>query len=284
MALSTQETKFVNNWKVSILNAARDCDLTLVRCVRMIHRIVMPNSSSRLDLMEHARQTEFSTEDKEAVVAWIKLLDEVAREGNRELCLRLQRVCAEVFHSQGYPDAMLHGPWNGASGSNSHGSTGTTKDVHQQQATAQVATGPSPALDAPPAGDTAHSGGPPPDCFFRNEEGVIVATKLWYGQRTVISYTLKRKMKAMWLVLSRTRDGQPYEEEKEPWESSVEAVLKSIGNGVFTLDDLLEYLEECSPTDEQRALFQQFIAKDGGQMEVMLKLLESIQKTVAERV
>jgi len=116
MALSTQETKFVNDWKVSISNATRDCDLTLVRCVRMIHRIVMPNSSSRLDLTEHARQTEFSTEDKEAVVAWIKLLDEVAREGNRELCLRLQRVCAEVFHSQGYPDAMLHGPWNGASG------------------------------------------------------------------------------------------------------------------------------------------------------------------------
>jgi hypothetical protein len=50
------------------------------------------------------------------------------------------------------------------------------------------------------------------------------------------------------------------------------------------MDDLLEYLEECSPTDEQRALFRQFIAKDGGQMEVMLKLLESIQKTVAERV
>ncbi len=88
----------------------------------------------------------------------------------------------------------------------------------------------------------------------------------------------------MWPVLSRTRDGQPYEEEKETWESSVEAVLKSVGNGVFTLDDLLEYLEECSPTDEQRALFRQFIAKDGRQREVMLKLLESIQKTVAERI
>jgi hypothetical protein len=91
-------------------------------------------------------------------------------------------------------------------------------------------------------------------------------------------------MKAMWPVLSRTRDGRPCEEEREPWYSSAEAVLKNIGNRVFTLDDLLEYLEECSPTDEQRALFRQFIPRDGGQMKVMVKLLGSIQETVAERV
>ncbi len=88
----------------------------------------------------------------------------------------------------------------------------------------------------------------------------------------------------MWPVLSRTRNGQPYEEEREPWYSNAEAVLTTIGGGVFTLDDLLEYLKECSPTDEQRALFRQFIAEDGGQMEVMVRLLESIQETVAERV
>jgi hypothetical protein len=61
-------------------------------------------------------------------------------------------------------------------------------------------------------------------------------------------------------------------------------VLESIGNGVFTLDDLLEYLEECSPTDEQVTLFKQFIAEDGGQTEVMVSLLESIQETVEKRV
>jgi hypothetical protein len=43
-------------------------------------------------------------------------------------------------------------------------------------------------------------------------------------------------------------------------------------------------LEECSPTDEQRTLFRQFIAEDGGQREVMVRLLGSIQETVAERV
>jgi hypothetical protein len=111
-----------------------------------------------------------------------------------------------------------------------------------------------------------------------------VATKLWYGQQTVISHTVWRKMKATWPVLSRICDGRPCEEEREPWYSSAEAVLKNIGNGVFTLDDLLEYLEECSPTSEQRALFRQFITKDGGQMKVMVRLLESIQETVAERV
>jgi hypothetical protein len=100
----------------------------------------------------------------------------------------------------------------------------------------------------------------------------------------VFSHVLWRRMRALWPVQSKTRGGKPYEEESEPWYSSAEAVLESIGNGVFTLDDLLEYLEECSPTDEQVALFKQFIAEDGGQTEVMVSLLESIQKTVEERV
>ncbi len=103
------------NWQLSVLKAARDCDLALVQCVRLITRIVMPNSAPPLNLTEHAKQTEISAADKEALVAWIRLLDDVAREGNRELCLRLQRVCAKVFHSQGHPDAILHGPWDGAS-------------------------------------------------------------------------------------------------------------------------------------------------------------------------
>ncbi len=270
------------NWQVSILNAARDCDLTLVRCVRMIIRIVMPNTSPPLDLTEHAKQSKISSEYKEAVVAWIRLPGEVSREGNRELCLRLQRVCEEVFRSQGYPDAMLHGPWDGASGSSSRESARACEDVPQQRTAAQVATGQSPALEASPVEDSARSGGPPPEYFIRDETGVIVATRLWYGQRTVISHAIWRKMRAMWPVLFRTPNGQPYEEEREPWYCSAETVLKDIGNGVFTLDDLLEYLEECSPTDEQRALFRQFITEDGDQMEVMVRLLKSIQKAVAE--
>jgi hypothetical protein len=99
MALSPQEAEFVYNWQVSILNAARDCDLTLVCCVRMIIRIVMPNTSPPFDLAEHVKQLEISSEDKEALVMWIRLLDEVSREGNRELCLRLQRVVPAAAES-----------------------------------------------------------------------------------------------------------------------------------------------------------------------------------------
>jgi hypothetical protein len=284
MALSPQEAKFVYNWQVSILNAARDCDLTLVRCVRMIIRIVMPNTSPPLDLAEHAKQLEISPEDKEALVTWIRLLDEVSQEGNRELCLRLQQVCEEVFQSQGYSNAMLHRVWDGSSSSSNRRSAVAREDASQQHVATQEAPRQSPVLETPPAEGPDHGGGPPPEYFIRDEAGAVVAIRLWYGQRTVISHTLWRKMKAMWPVLSRTCDGQPYKEEREPWYSSAEAVLQTIGNGVFTLDDLLEYLEECSPTDEQRTLFRQFIAKNGGQTEVMVKLLESIRETVAERV
>ena len=111
-----------------------------------------------------------------------------------------------------------------------------------------------------------------------------MAIKLWHGQRTVFSHVLWRRMRALWPVQSKTCGGKPYEEESEPWYSGAEAVLESIGNGVFTLDDLLEYLEECSPTGEQVTLFKQFIAEDGGQTEVMVSLLESIQETVEKRV
>jgi hypothetical protein len=202
MALSPQESEFVYNWQLSILNAARDRNLTLVRCVRMIIRIVMPNTSLPLDLAEHAKQLEISPEDKEALVAWIRLLDEVSREGDRELCLRLQRVCEEVFHSQGYPNAMLHGVWDGSSGPSSRGKVTASKDMPQQRTAAQEATGQSPAREAPPAESSGCSRGPPPEYFIRDEAGVILATKLWYGQRTVISHTVWRKMKAMWPVLS----------------------------------------------------------------------------------
>jgi hypothetical protein len=141
-----------------------------------------------------------------------------------------------------------------------------------------------PVPEALPAENPDHSGSPPPEYFIRDKIGAVTAIKLWYGQRTVFSHMLWRRMRALWPVLSRTRGGKLYEEESEPWYSSAETVLQSIGNGVFTLDDLLEYLEECSPTDEQMALFRQFVAEDGGQTEVMVSLLESIQETVEKRV
>jgi len=284
MALAPEEAKFVLNWQVSVLNAVEDCDLTLVRCVRMIVRIVMPNTSPTLDLAKHAEQSEISLEDKEALVVWIRLLDEVSREGNRELCLRLQQVCEEVFHSQGYLNVMMHGVWGEPSSSGDSGSTRARGGVSQQDATMQEAPHRLPVPGVLPAENPGCPRSPPPEYFIRDETGAVVAIKLWQGQRTVLSHVLWRRMRALWPVQSKTRGGKPYEEESEPWYSGAEAVLESIGNGVFTLDDLLEYLEECSPTDEQVTLFKQFIAEDGGQTEVMVSLLESIQETVEKRV
>jgi hypothetical protein len=281
MALASQEAKFIHNWRVSVLNAAKDCELTLVRCVRMIIRIVMPNTSPPLDLAEHAKQLGISPEDKEALATWFRLLDEVSREGNRELCLRLQQVCEEVFHSQGYSNVMMHGVWDGPSSSRNRKKAVARAGASQRRIATQEASHQPPVLETPPAEGPDHGRSPPPEYFIRDESGAVVAIRLWCGQRTVISHTLWRKMKAMRPVLSRTRDGQPYEEERESWYSSAEAVLQTIGN---TLGDLLEYLEECSPSDEQRILFQQFIAEDGGQREVMVRLLASIQKTAVERV
>jgi hypothetical protein len=281
MALSPQETEFVYNWQVSILNSARDCDLALVRCVRMIIRIVMPNSGPPLDLTEHAKQSEISAADKEALVAWIRLLDDVAREGNRELCPRLQRVCPEVFHSQGHPDAMLHGPWDGASSSDGRGITNIKEQVRPQETTTQAAAGPSSAQRSPSAGGSECGRKVPPSYFIRNEEGTPVAIVLWWGQRTELSPAAWRGLKVTWPVLTRTRNGQPYEEEREPWYYRATAVLKDIVDGPLTVDDLLSYFEDYLPTTEQSVLFRRFITEDGDPKEIMVQLLTSIQETAA---
>jgi hypothetical protein len=97
MALSPQEAEFLYNWQVSILNAARDCDLTLVRCVRMIIRILMPNTSPPLDLAEHVKQLEISPEDKEALVTWIRLLDECCPQGRTAAASSRARSCGPVI-------------------------------------------------------------------------------------------------------------------------------------------------------------------------------------------
>jgi hypothetical protein len=107
---------------------------------------------------------------------------------------------------------------------------------------------------------------------------------LWWGQRTVVSRAVWRKLKATWPVLSRTRNGQPYEEEREPWFYRVKAVLEDVVDGPLTVDDLLGYLEDFLPTDEQNILFRRFITEDGDQKEIMVRLLKSIQETAAAAV
>jgi hypothetical protein len=111
-----------------------------------------------------------------------------------------------------------------------------------------------------------------------------VATVLWWGQRTVLSRAVWRGLKATWPVLSRTHNGQPYEEEREPWYYRAKTVLKDVVDGPLTVDDLLGYFEDYLPTDEQNVLFRRFITEDGDQKEIMVQLLRSIQETAAAAV
>ncbi len=122
----------------------------------------MPNTRPTLDLAEHAKQLEISLEDKEALVTWIRLLDEVSREGNRELCLRLQQVCEEVFHSQGHSNVMMHGVWGEPSSSGDSGSTGARAGVSQQDAIMQEASHRPSVPEALPAENPDHSKSPRP--------------------------------------------------------------------------------------------------------------------------
>jgi len=110
MALPPREKQYIVNWQLSIISAARNHDLEFVRCLRLISRIMMPNSASPIYLAEHAKQADYSDMDNEALVVWIKVLEDMAGTGDRELCNRFKEACTEVFASQGFPDMMVDGP------------------------------------------------------------------------------------------------------------------------------------------------------------------------------
>jgi hypothetical protein len=60
--------------------------------------------------------------------------------------------------------------------------------------------------------------------------------------------------------------------------------LEDVGNGSFTVGDLLGYFEDFLPTDEQNTLFHRFTREDGDQRETMVRLLKSIQETAAAAI
>jgi hypothetical protein len=111
MAIPPRERQYITNWQLSIISAAAVHDLEFVRCLRLISRVMMPHSSPPIDLAAHARQEDYSDADMQALVVWIKVLEDMADTGDIELCRQFREVCTQVFASQGLPDMMANGPW-----------------------------------------------------------------------------------------------------------------------------------------------------------------------------
>jgi hypothetical protein len=108
MAMPPRERQYITNWQLSIIAAARVHDLEFVRCLRLISQVMMPNSAPPVDLADHTKQDHYSDVDKQALVVWIKVLEDMADTGDSVLCREFREVCNKVFASQGLPDMMAN--------------------------------------------------------------------------------------------------------------------------------------------------------------------------------
>jgi hypothetical protein len=111
MAMPPRERQYITNWQLSIIAAARVNDLEFIRCLRLISQVMMPNLAPPIDLADHAKQVDYSDMDKQALVVWIKVLEDMADTGDSVLCRQFREACNEVFASQGLLDMMANGPW-----------------------------------------------------------------------------------------------------------------------------------------------------------------------------
>ncbi len=109
--LSPPQVAYLQRWQKSLLNLAKDKDLELIRCLRIISQRVAPNLGPPLNLEEHKKQTEFSDADEYMSSAWFGAIKGIIRRGDAEMAHYFKTVSDEVFAAQGFPHMMLMGPW-----------------------------------------------------------------------------------------------------------------------------------------------------------------------------
>ena len=111
MAMPPRERQYITNWQLSIIAAARVHDMEFIRCLRLVSQAMLPGKAPPINLEEHAKQDDYSEEDRQTLLNWIKILEDMADTGDSLLCRQFREACNEVFASQGLPEMMTNGPW-----------------------------------------------------------------------------------------------------------------------------------------------------------------------------
>jgi len=109
--LSPSEVAYLQSWQKSFLNLAKDKDLELIRCLRIISQRIIPNLGPPFNLEEHKKQTEFSDADEYMSSAWFGAIKGIIRRGDAEMAHYFRTVSDEVFSAQGFPHMLVMGPW-----------------------------------------------------------------------------------------------------------------------------------------------------------------------------
>ncbi len=263
-----RERQYITNWQLSIIAAARVHDMEFIRCLRLVSQTMLPGKAPPINLEDHARQDDYSEEDKQTLVVWIKISEDMADTGDSLLCHQFREACNEVFASQGLPEMMTNGPWvkpprlgGGVEGP-------TTLRERLVRSVQEL-------LDRPAASLRETQGRQEPDTDPEPDEGAAGRSarpeELAPDQPARLSRPIWKTMTA------KRRTGPRRRGEEAPWHQRAKTVIEGMLGEPLTVEYIIDFFVNCDPSPVQAALLNQFIAEEGDPVEIMTRLLEELQ-------
>ncbi len=263
-----RERQYITNWQLSIIAAARVHDMEFIWCLRLISQAMLPGRAPPINLEDHAKQHDYSEEDKQTLVVWIKVLEDMADTGDSLLCRQFRDACNEVFASQGLPDMIANGPWvkpSLLSGGAERPATLREKLVQSVQE----------LFDRPAASSHEDKGAQGSDADPEADEGAVGKSA---RPEELAPDRPGRLSRPIWKTMTaKRRTGPRGRGEEAPWHQRAQTVLEDALGGPLTVEDIIDFFVNCDPSPVQTALLNQFIAEEGDPVEIMTKLLEELQ-------
>jgi hypothetical protein len=268
MPMPPREREYITNWQLSIIGAARVHDMKFIRCLRLISQAMLPGKAPPINLEDHARQDDYSEEDKQTLVVWIKVLEDMADTGDSLLCRQFREACNEVFASQGLPDMMADGPWakpltlgGGVEG------PATLREKLVQSILDLL--GRQAAF--PPGDESAQVPGSDADADEGAAGGSARPEELAPDRPARLSRPIWKTMTA------KRRTGPHGRDEETPWRQRARTTLEDALGGPLTVEDIIDFFVDHDPSPVHAALLHQFISEEGDPVEIMTRLLEELQ-------
>jgi hypothetical protein len=268
MAMPPRERQYITNWQLSIIAAARVHDMEFIRCLRLVSQAMLPGKAPPINLEEHAKQDDYSEEDRQTLLVWIKILEDMADTGDSLLCRQFREACNEVFASQDLPEMMTNGPW--VKPSRLGGGVEGAKSLHEKlvQAVQEKFVHSAGAQQET-------EGTQEPDTDPGPEEGAAgKSTK----PEELAADRPARLPRPIWKTMTaKRRTGLRGRGEEAPWHQRAKTVLESVLGEPLTVEDIIDFFVHSDPSPVQTALLNQFINEEGDPVEIMTRLLEELQ-------
>jgi hypothetical protein len=268
MAMPQRERQYITNWQLSIIAAARVHDMEFIRCLRLVSQAMLPGKAPPIHLEDHAKEDDYSEEDKQTLLVWIKILEDMADTGDSLLCRQFREACNEVFASQGLPEMMTNGPW--VKPSRLDGGVERPESLHEK-----LVQSVQELFDRPAEPQHETKGAQKPDTDPEPDEGGAgKSTK----PEELAADRPARLSRPIWKTMTSKRRTGPHGRGKEAlWHQRAKTVLESVLGESLTVEDIIDFFVHSDPSPVQTALLNQFIAEEGDPVEIMTRLLEELQ-------